>query len=64
MLVVRVFVCPGDTVHRRMRLGPKQKMGEKNSRTLAESNFQMSRPVALPDLSARYAAHALCELSR
>ena len=31
MRIIRVFVCSGSTIHRRMRLGPKLKMGEKNS---------------------------------
>ena len=29
--IIRVFVCSGNTIHRRMRLGPKLTMGEKNS---------------------------------
>ena len=29
--IIRVFVCSGNTTHRRMWLGPKLKMGEKNS---------------------------------
>jgi hypothetical protein len=29
--IIRVFVCTGCTIHRWMRLGPKLKMGEKNS---------------------------------